>query len=387
MATIKDRRLDASANEMSLQYIYPPCAQRSTLTTWSMRTIRRGAEQYYDGPEHRPLPENLIANMTPRGPLRRYTEDYVLHQRITPLIWGAPLCVPPATYYKVEQVRTPVKVCPAIIDDLDATGLTDLRLKIKDVRQNLAEYVGEFKETCDMFLAAGDRVVDTVRTVRKHAGSKKPFKAPDGRIFRIPKDWRSWIKKIPGAYLVSAFVLVPTLSDANDALEKANALRVRPIRRRIVVTKKKELDESVAGAAGGECSHTGQLSKRWIVYVTYSHELGDFTWGNPLEAIWAGVPFSWVVDYFINAGDYLSSMDAMTGVVSAHGVTTTKEVKHSWDTSYGAGWTVLKPGRYSYLRFERKILTSIPMGSVSWEPSGSWKRLSYLSSVLLQLKL
>jgi hypothetical protein len=289
----------------------------------------------------------------------------------------------------VDHYRRPPGTHPGFVDDLDDAAYVDLRLRIKDSRQNLAEYVGEAWETFDMFSRAGEKVVDTIRKVRDSAGTQKRYKRPKGGWFRIPRNWRRWIRKIPATWLVSAFVLSPTLSDAAEAYERAQTWSTRPLKRRIVVTKRKLVDVSVPGAGDGECSHTGVLSKRFIVYVTYSPTVrdSDTTFGNPLEAVYAGVPFSWVLDYFSNVGDFLSSLDAMTGVTSVTGTRTTLESRRTWDTAVGVGQALEEPGVYNYSRYERSVLYSIPVGGVNWKPSGSWRRLTNLSAVLASFRL
>lgn len=388
MPTILSRNIATGTAEKSKYWIYPACATNRNSDVWATRVTKVRFENYYDGPESRPKPDRLIENLTARGPLARSLHCYRLDQETTTYKSFLAGCSGPQTWHEVVTGRYPTPAFPAFTDDLAGIALVDLRLKIKDYQQNLADYVGEARETFDTFAAAGEKVVDTVRRVKRYAGTGATFRRPGGKLFSIPKDWRRWIKKVPATWLVTAFVLLPALKDAEVAVERAQTWDTKPLKRRIVVTKRKELEAETSGTYGGSITHKGVLSKRYVVYVTYQPDLGSVTAGNLGEAIWAGLPFTWVLDYFATVGDWLSSLDAMSGVSSFTGCATTLERRYSFDNRRMTSKTqVLEPGTFEQVSYKREVLSSIPQGRPSWNPSGSWKRLTNLSAVLASFKL
>lgn len=254
----------------------------------------------------------------------------------------------------------------------------DARNKIKKISYNMAETIGEYRETVDMVTKTGHWVFDEARRAYKKLPSS------------LRRKWA--ILDVPSAYLLSSFGLVPTLSTINDACANLGTLATKPIKRRVIVTRSASQERTYKDGVGIGSAVTREWeSRRLILYVTYDPaSVSEFTAGNPLEAAWAATPFSWVVDYFINVGSWLSSLDAVKGVQSVRGVEVLRSGHRTVDdrvTTVAKGWRNVKPGLRYETRYTRNVVSSIPNAyTPEWRPSGSFRRLSYLLAIAAGFK-
>lgn len=116
-------------------------------------------------------------------------------------------------------------------------------------------------------------------------------------------------------------------------------------------------------------------SIRWSRSLVWYYEVkpenlpGRFGLTNPLEVAWELVPFSFVADWFLPIGDYLSSLDAPTRFLHRGGSEGERcEITHSLSGIYTTepGLTVSCEGqdnRYVYVR--RDAVSSTPLPSLS----------------------
>jgi hypothetical protein len=89
---------------------------------------------------------------------------------------------------------------------------------------------------------------------------------------------------------------------------------------------------------------------------------------NPLEIAWELVPFSFVVDWALPVGQYLSSLDAMFGYDDDNiWFSRTDFIRTRWDTHYVPGTNSSYRPRGDYgecykevLRINRTVGTSVP---------------------------
>jgi hypothetical protein len=341
--------------------------------------------------------------MTARGPFFRSTNVYLVEERILSSTAG---CAPnpPAVRYVEERAMWsghPDIYSKALSFDVAPNTNTEMRNKIKDASYNMADTIGEYRETVDLF---GSTVKNVVREA-EHAYDRLPrvfrkkvkmFATPIGLLFRGLRGESALLKKwklvdIPSTYLGASFALAPTLSTVHDAMVAVGRNANGPIRRRFVTRSSAILETKVdslySGCARGEIYH----SRRQIAYVVYDPaSLTDWTAGNPAEALWAATPFSWLFDYFVNVGDYLSSLDAMKGILSVKTVETHRVHAFQLDTRVmnGPTWRNTKPGAWTIDAYKRTTGNSIPLPTLpGWKPLATWKRLSYPVAILGTLKL
>jgi len=90
-------------------------------------------------------------------------------------------------------------------------------------------------------------------------------------------------------------------------------------------------------------------------YVELDAAYGPIDFGNPFEWIWEGIPFSFVLDWFIPVGFYISAFDAIRSIKRVD-VTVTKRSKV---TGYYVGpfsdYDIIDKGHYVYTSHTREI--------------------------------
>ena len=274
--------------------------------------------------------------------------------------------------------------------------------KVKDLRLNLASYVPEFNETVGMVKTAAGLVVDAARQVRrslKHAKRGDLRKAFSG--FRRNGDYT--LGDVSGLYLLTTFGLEPIFNDMTKALTNLGPEFIHDM-----IVRVSARGVSSGSTSGGESGATTtnyngfwETSERGVVYFTLKKDWTSYTYGNPLEAIWEGVPFSWIIDYFTNVGDYLTSLDAFDGVEIKGGCVTTRHTAYAQErvlsfneydspgsqfvTYPGIGET-LQPGLSRFAAQDRRL--SIFEGDFQLDLSNSKgiRQLTNMVAVLHQLR-
>lgn len=262
----------------------------------------------------------------------------------------------------------PYSGTPGYNDLPDTNWQLDMRLKIKDASQNLGAHLVEMRDTARMFR---DFAVGTRNAWRAFRGSRRR------RRRLTPCDVAAW-------ELTASYGIEPLISDLVDANNRLAQKLEDTLIRRLVVTKEKE--HSVRTDYSSDASW--KIKERAICYVEMEPNRSNFTAGNPLEVIWEGVPFSFVVDWGFSVGDYLSSLDALAGVKQLNG-TLTRKLRFSMNMDKPIFYpdnVVVEPGSVDYHSHERSILTTIPMSELpSWEPSRSWRAVVHGLSLLTTL--
>lgn len=101
---------------------------------------------------------------------------------------------------------------------------------------------------------------------------------------------------------------------------------------------------------------------------------------NPASVVWELIPYSFVIDWFVDIGDYLSSLDALTGVkdlmvIRSQRLVDTSDMEFFHPTS---GGTLVKKakGLYKYTRTDRySPSTVLNYGYPRYEPALNVKRM------------
>lgn len=243
----------------------------------------------------------------------------------------------------------------------------DMRLKIKDLSINLGTNLVEYRETSNMF----HRSAINARNAWRHwKGLKR------SRRKLNPCD-------VAAAELTAAYGITPLAQTVAYSTLRLQKRLDKDILRRFVVTKRKTFKGSVDNYYM-DLNWRSMSSERAIVYVKLDPEKWtDFTLGNPAELGWEVVPFSFVLDWHLDVGGYLSSLDALKGVSFSTGT-----VSRKWDYQISTrdainGFRLIDKYKDHRKHHERIAVGAIPMPSFpSWEPSGSWRRLMHGVSLL-----
>ena len=98
-------------------------------------------------------------------------------------------------------------------------------------------------------------------------------------------------------------------------------------------------------------SHKVAYTIYYKLINTDAHNLAATGFSNPLNLGWELVPFSFVVDWFVGIGNYLSSLDATLGLAFEKGCKTTAERSASTKTTT---WR----STYSYTSFSGSVVST-----------------------------
>lgn len=274
---------------------------------------------------------------------------------------------------------------------------TDMRNKINDTYVNLADTIGEYRESCHVVAGGVDILLKAKRIARqlwKNKGTRRKYRRLVAEVLhrdtRTPKEN---FNDLVGGYLAVQFGVVPYANTA-VALQEAYLKRAtqKGIYRRIVVSKTTSASNTTAGKYGGSATQRCETSVRATVYVKYAVPTGaPVSSGNLASALWAGTRLSFMVDYFFGVANFLKAFDNLEGVISTYGTLSTR---YKWFVEdrrlqYNTFSTVVSAGRQRKTLYKRSVLTSIPLPRKierkDLSRSASWGKLTSASAILYSL--
>lgn len=321
--------------------------------------------------DHRPRPaEPLWKNPTAQALQSTHHKFGGLWKRVQHNQWGA-WCNATQSYngFRVVTRELDYFVNPVVsLHTIDLDWQTKMRLDIKDAAVNLGVSLAEYRQTAQMFKKFG-------------IGIHKAWKLFRGRL---PTRSKITPCSIAAAELTASYGVEPLVSDLYDSMEVLLSRLDKPIYRRFVSRAYEDRPIEEAGYQGRY-----HVSHRAIAYVELEPDASDFTLGNPLELAWEVVPFSFVVDWAIPVGDYLSALDALKDVKSVTGTVTKKTRYFHQHVVCPNGLPDFKveiPCQTTYRSHSRDVLASIPLPRApTWNPSKSWRAISHGLSLLTAL--
>lgn len=180
-------------------------------------------------------------------------------------------------------------------------------LKVKNSKVNLGVALAEARKTAAMLGKSATRVANTLDSFMS-------------RNVRQLGRMASW-KKIPAAFLELSYGWTPLL---NDVYGSAQALaEVRELGTLLSLSVKAKVEDKneiqvnqgmyFSGIPVITTLEVDHLYITKLVYLLPDHLLGEFSslgLTNPLEIVWEIVPYSFVLDWFIPVGNWLSALDA-----------------------------------------------------------------------------
>lgn len=320
-----------------------------------------------NSPSHRVKPDVLFKNPTPL-PTQWTLEDEFGRQKQEWLTvdrgcspWKVVVYI--AWKYDISSYGIP-------IDAPTTNWQAAMRAKIKGELLNLGSHLAEYRDTVSSFERYALGAWDAWKCIRGKVNFCKRFNDCD----------------ISAAALDASFNLRPLLSDVHRSLEILNDTVNSEVWKKLSVSAqaKKKVKHSATAY------HVWEVSERAEIYVQFDAESTGFTASNPAEWAWELTPFSFVVDWGIPIGDYLSSLDAMNGVTDLIGTVTRKERMTGTQKAASAGYIRTKDLTCKYKSHKRSVLLgrgSIPQAEFpSYSPSRSWNSLVNAVSLLLQIK-
>jgi hypothetical protein len=195
------------------------------------------------------------------------------------------------------------------------------KLREQSVRFSAPTFLGELRETLHMIRRPANAL---------YSKSKGYLDALDKAKRTNPKDWT---KRLSGLWLEHSFGWLPLIHDAEDAQKALEALVTGNSRKTVVTgsySDERDISNTLSGYERGDGSGSGVVAfQKWRRFhylhtkaivrykgkVTASTEmtkwdnwaLFGFTPSELVPTAWELLPWSFLVDYFVNVGDVLSS--------------------------------------------------------------------------------
>lgn len=269
--------------------------------------------------------------------------------------------------------------------DLSFNGLDGrLRARIKDDNLNMAQSVAEYRQAASMFANAASSVYRTFRSLRSGSAIADIARYMRRRDRDIPGD-------IANRWLEYQYGFKPLMSDiygVADELQKSMSGEYY----RYVNTHS---DEFYEGRSAQTCALDGvnlfpyqritQKRVRKIVRARYRitvaglKQLSQIGITNPALLAWELIPFSFVFDWMIPVGNFLSSLDALAGVGELAVQRSYRIRKHTWATA-GDTWE-------KSVTFQRLAMNSgLSLPRLAYQPSESMLAVVNGVALLTQLR-
>lgn len=231
-------------------------------------------------------------------------------------------------------------------------------------RVNLSESLGEWRETAQAVRGGAMAIKDAWGHILKL--SQRPRKQWPTYLRNLwVERYGKWgttplnIHTVPNAYVMTQFGILPYTQLANDSAEALlHRATTKPILQVVRRSASKTVREELTHPNGGQLIRTATCSVRSVAYVFYEPNLGSFTSGNMGAGLWAGLPLSFMVDYFIGIGQWLSAIDGLDGVRRVYGTTSVKTKFTNVDRqkNRSVDENITRPGRYTREEYYRNPL-------------------------------
>jgi len=212
------------------------------------------------------------------------------------------------------------------------------------------------------------------------------------------------IKKGASLFIEYRFAIAPTLNDINSVMDlhkgtyKKQHAFTFSVKGKHKETRDYNASNTVYPLRTTTVKRTGQRTMRVKVHgsITDMDKVRDKAFGIDSLAgpIWQIMPWSWVVDYVVNIGDYISLLSATKGTAFLNGYQSTRticEASHEVDQVYSRpenrfSETIIS--KHICNGYVRGILTAYPVPKLEVVlPNISLRQVSNLTAVLAILKL
>jgi len=276
------------------------------------------------------------------------------------------------TYRYIESgmLSYPVALCqnvalPSVTSNTINRAVTGALLNLKDQKVNLAQAWAERKMTANLLADSMTRIARSVNALRRGNWRKA------GRYLR--KNW----KQPPKSWLEYQYGWNPLLQDiygACEALAYADTVHwIMTVKENVAIeeSSSKYFEDGLNAGIHDKDTFQGAFVRLdYIPNHTFFQVLSQTGFTNPAQLAWELVPFSFVLDWGVAVGDYLSSLDAAVGWEFKSGsLTTLQEITSKVKVLPPQG----KPGtNWEYARCEGNF----------WHKKRSLKRTVYTASPL-----
>lgn len=217
-------------------------------------------------------------------------------------------------------------------------NITKILLKLKDQKINLAQAFAERAQTADLLVSSATRIAAAYSSIRhgnfRAAARHLGVVLPQRKHKRMNRRWASsQTASLSNNWLELQYGWLPLLSDCYGAAEHLarRDLGNEPME----VEATTVLSQKVSRKAwSGNVAYPGMVKQETDVFWQVKHlirynvtssgarELSQLGITNPAVIAWELIPYSFVVDWFLPIGNWLSTWDATLGLVFRDGLKT-----------------------------------------------------------------
>lgn len=276
-------------------------------------------------------------------------------------------------------------------DDLQA--IDKLRGKIQGSDFNMAVTLGESAEALATIRESALRLRRAAQVLRSGSPAKaarallvNPKKSLSKGVSRseVTKEW------FADNWLQLQYGWLPLLADAASAAKHLAYLMNRPVYKVYKCshyTRGTPVPASPAWLAIGE-SYRSVHIKAIISHISEVKLAGLM---DPASLLWEKLPYSFVADWFIPVGSYLSARGLDSSLTGRYVVTRFDKLRVDGYSSSGIGHCYFNMAGSGYLKediyVDRSISTALPVPQPSFKPLSevdSWKRATSAVALLIQ---
>lgn len=291
---------------------------------------------------------------------------------------------------------------------MDRKCIHDLLMKIKDQKINLAQAAAERAQTAKTVGDAAIRLANALRALKKGKfGDAASALGLVGRVIRR-QDNRNYFnqqRSMARGWLELQYGWRPLLADVYGAAEAlAKAYHLPPVEK-VVKTRWVDTNRASSGQDFNiQKTYTYEDYEQSRTYIRYvcsftngnaiTKSLSELGITNPALIAWELMPWSFVIDWFIPIGDFISSWDATLGLQFQQGTKTvfrkgltTRAIKYGPATGFGGTRTGYAVCSRELISIERTKLFSFPSPQLpAFKNPLSLEHLANAMALLRQLK-
>lgn len=266
-----------------------------------------------------------------------------------------------------EQWSEPTGPSWSSEDDLALLG--KLQDEISGMKWNAAVSIAESQKALQMIRESATKIYSSIKFARK-GNFKRAFQVIAGAVRPLSTAQRAkrkhMVDVVASNWLELQYGWVPLLKDAESAGAFLGTAMNRPQVFTINARYKRNAEignnttvygETVASYGRQKCYVRGQIRAR--ITETSWAQLAGLT--DPASVVWELVPYSFVVDWFVPIGDYLSARQ-LSGALNGTFIKSTKSVLDVGETTILAqSYWIVAGGNPSDFRLKRVQFSREPM--------------------------
>jgi hypothetical protein len=279
------------------------------------------AYSYYKKVTNFPYGTVVVTTYPPFAPLGPMVDEYSGAV-------NAVLNLPSFPYSAVEM--------PACdLDELDNRAKTATLRELKDSKVNLVQAFAERGQTFRLMGNTISRLAGAASSLRRGnfaaAALSLGVKTGPRRVRKYTKSWsKDQSTAVANGWLELQYGWRPLLTDIYGAAEQLAQLNVREVRNIVRKSASVNLSRrmSVPASNQGPNIYVDVKRRVTIKYVIYystpqgNHTLTQIGLTNPLLIAWELTPWSFVIDWMLPLGDYISTLDATRNLAFEKGCRT-----------------------------------------------------------------